>query len=401
MKENRSFDEYFGRFPGADGATTGVMSNGQVVQLAQTPDPMPNDIAHNPIAWELAYDGGGMDGFDLEAGAFSKTGQPLAYSQMSEAQIPSYWAYARRYALGDRMFADWKGWSFGNNLFMVAAQAGREDENNGNRSVWSLPASSVVPKLNTWGCDNTPDTLVTMIDPDGGLSSQFPCFHFRSLPNVLQTYRVPWRFYADPQERSFQHNALDSLSRVRYSPALWQNVQPVTSFYADAAAGTLPAVSWLLGAHVEHPPESACDGENETVRFVNAIMRSPNWSSTMIVIAWDEWGGFYDHVRPPSIDNVSFGFRVPLIVISPWTRMGTSSAGGYVDHTFYSFGSILKFVEDNWGLPSLNTRDAGSSNMMSLFDFSGPHKGRLIRNQRTCAPLPPALERLAATQVQD
>ena len=393
QKENRSFDEYFGRFPGADGATQGTMHDGTIVQLGPTPDPLPNDIAHSEVSFRVAYDKGKMDGFDLEQGAFSKDGQNLAYSQMREEQIPSYWAYARRYALGDRMFASYKGPSFSNNLYTVAAQSGQYYDPNGNRYPIAHPqGGGVKGGLQTWGCDDVPSALVLMRGPDGKTSRQFPCFGFQGLPNILGQYGVSWHYYEPPNRppNGPKHNALHALNPVFSNPSLWAGVVPVSQFTQDALAGSLPAVSWVLGVENEHAPRTACAGENQTVSFVNAVMQGPDWPSTVIIMTWDEWGGYYDHVPPPQVDAVSYGFRVPLLVISPFTKRGGGSDGGYVGHLFYSHESPLKLVETNWNLPSLTPKDATSNDMLDFFDFGAVRKATLILQPRTCPALTPA-----------
>jgi phospholipase C len=401
MKENRSFDEYFGRFPGADGATRGTMSNGQTVDLGETPDPMPNDINHEPTDWETAYHGGAMDGFDKEPGAFSASGQNLAYSQMFEQDIPNYWKYARRYGLGDRFFSAYKGASFANNLFAVAGQSGQYDSSLGGRYIYNLPYSARKSKLGPWGCDDPADTLVTMTTSDGSRSSAFPCFGFRSMPNILEESGVSWSMYGANHTSGFAHNALDSLRQIRYDPAMWSHVKRASDFTNDVRLGRLPAVTWIASPHNEHPPDSACSGENETVRYVNAIMNSPQWPTTAIFVFWDEWGGFYDHVAPPQIDSTSYGFRTPLLVISPYSKLGLSSDGGSVVHTFFSQESTLKFIETNWSLPSLTPRDQNANNMMDFFDFTAPLKQSLILAERSCPALPPALAAEVAEHPDD
>jgi phospholipase C len=402
MKENRSFDSYFGRFPGADGATTGKLSNGTTVSLTRTPDPAPNDINHNGDSWQAAYDGGKMDGFDQEAGAYTASGRQLAYSQMRRRQIPNYWAYAKHYGLGDRFFADWKGPSFGNNLYSVAAQAGQYDSSQGNRIPYFIPVSNFVPRLSPWGCDSPPDTVVTMMSTVGDrMGEAFPCFNFPSLPNTLQNHGMSWDFYGAPGDQGYAHNALDALSSVRNNQAMWSHVRPIASFAKAASAGSLPAVSWIASAQNEHPPYSACDGENETVSFMNALMKGPDWRSTAVFIYWDEWGGFYDHVPPPQINAVSYGFRVPFIVISPWTAVGSSADGGVISHTLYSQASVLKFVEDNWRLPSLTPSDGSANDVMDMFDFHAPRKPKLILSTRKCRQLSRAERRLGHTRPTD
>ena len=399
FKENRSFDEYFGRFPGANGATTALNSKGVTVKLAQTPDPLPNDVWHMPSTFRTAYDGGRMDGFDRERGAVSASGQPLALSQMTESQIPNYWAYARTYALGDNMFAAWKGASFANNLYEIAAQAGRYDSSL-NATVYNNPVSPTVSKLNYWGCDDPADTRVGLQRPDGRVINMFPCFGFRALPNVLAANGVSWNFFSNVSGNS-RHNALDALTPIRRNASLWSKVQQTSSFESEARAGTLPAVSWVVSNQNEHPPQTACSGENETVNLVNDVMSGSDWSSTAVFVVWDEWGGFYDHVKPPQIDYVSYGFRTPLLVISPYTKKGTSSNGGSIDHTFFSSVSPLKFIETNWGLPSLTPADAGSNTMMDLFNFTAPPRPALRLHTRSCPALTLAERHLVRTEGTD
>ena len=407
LKENRSFDQYFGKFKGANGATEGTMSDGTTVQLGPTPEPLPNDIAHNKQAWRVAYNHGAMDGFDKEPGAISrKTGQNLAYTQMSESQIPNYWQYARNYAIGDNVFAPWKGNSFANNIFVLAAQAGQYDPNTGFRSVSGNPSKRT---RFWWGCDDPPDSFVWMVDPaTGDLGKSFPCFTFKALPQVLADEGIPWKLYSDFQDVSNHHNALDAIHGVRYDPNLWGQVQPIANFGADVDAGAMPAVSWIVPTRTDHAPDTACFGENWLVSKVNRIMQSPYWDSTAIFVIWDEWGGFYDHVPPPNLgDRISYGFRVPLLVISPWTKYNTNpQSDGFVDKDFMSHPSLLKFIEWNWGITDkhLTPRDDPSSdigNMVSFFDWSQTPKDPLVLQPHDCRALSAAQLRMLAGQDPD
>jgi phospholipase C len=422
QKENRSFDEYFGALsktnPGINGATSALKSNGGVVSpLPQTPDPLPNDIDHSGWSFGKAYDGGKMDGFDTEKGAYSSSGKPLALSQMQPSTIPDYTAYATTYGLGDNMFASWRGASFTNNIYEVAGQAGRYDTGSTacvpNAAVGgtqachtgglSVAGDPVKPKGSTgigfWGCDDPVGTTVQMINNATGniTRNTYPCFRFKSLPDELSADGVSWKYYANAL--TGHHNALDSINSIRNTPSNWSRVQPESQFKTDLASGKLPSVSWVVPRWTDHPPQSACNGENETVDLVNAVMNSPYWSSTAIVMDWDEWGGFYDHVKPPlwhgnQNEHISYGFRVPLIVISPFVKSGNLSwnghSGGYVDHTFYSFASQLKFVEKAFNLPPLGTDDADSTTgggLMNFFNFSGTPKPKLILKTRTCTKI--------------
>jgi phospholipase C len=393
-KENRSFDHYFGAFPGVNGATQGQKSDGTWVPLTEPPDPLPQDIGHSVSDFTTAYNGGLNNGFDLERGAIGQHGELFPYTQKTEADIPNYWAYAKRFGLGDNMFSDFKGASFGNNMWRYAAQSGREDPSTGFRAIYGIPGGVSRQIPNRWGCDAAPDYEVRM-KAVGGTSNAFPCFTWRALPNILAQSGVSWHYYGDQNDASFGFNSLDGVQKVRYDPALWSNVVPLTQFYTDAAAGTLPAVSWVQPIHTEHPNSGlACDGENESVNLINAVMNGPDWSSTAIVLTWDEWGGFYDHVPPPQVDDLSYGFRVPLIVISPWVKYGGSPDGGYVDSTFFSHASVLKLVETNWGLPSLTSSDGGANDMMDFFDFNQTPKAALILTTHSCPPMTEAGRRL-------
>jgi phospholipase C len=432
QKENRSFDEYFGALsksnPGINGATSAVKHTGAVVSpLPQTPDPLPNDINHSPGAFRKDCDAESRtcrnDGFDEVRGAYSASGKPLALSQMQPATIPTYTSYATTYGLGDNMFASWRGASFGNNLYEVAGQAGRYDRQSGcvpnfavaqtqachtsGRSVSGIPHPSAGSGgLNHhWGCDDPAGTLVSLTSPSGGgTSAMYPCFRFKSLPDELTADGVTWKYYANGLTQL--HNALDSIDSIRNTPSKWSRVQPEGQFTKDVAAGNLPSVSWLVPRWTDHPPQPACAGENETVGLVNAVMNSKYWSSTAIVMDWDEWGGFYDHVKPPLWhgnlnEHISYGFRVPLLVISPFVKAGNLSwnghHGGYVDHTFYSFASQLKFVEKAFNVPPLGTDDADSTTgggLMNFFDFGGPTKPKLLLKPRSCPKISAAAWKL-------
>jgi len=384
-KENRSFDHYFGAFPDAGNdlnqSTTARCyrkSNPSVVDSFTMPaahDPMPQDVSHANSTFYTAYHNGKMDGFCHERGAVvSSTGEDIADSQMRTGDIPNYWSYAKKYGIGDRMFASWRGASFGNNVFAVAAQTGRYSTVLGRRAIYGNPQDPQGGS-HTWGCNNSANTTVSMIDLQGKLSDVFPCFSFPSMPNLLDDAGLDWRYYSAQDGSHFVHSGVAAIRSLRCAPGdappctganpYWDShVVDGTKILSDAANGTLPAVSWYLAKETEHPPKTACAGENATVRAVNAIMQGPEWDSTAVVVWWDEWGGFYDHVKPPTIDHFGYGFRVPLIVLSPYAKQG------YIDHSTGEFDSMLKFIEDNWGLAPLTSRDANAPSLADVFDFS-------------------------------
>jgi phospholipase C len=251
-----------------------------------------------------------------------------------------------------------------------------------------------------------------MIDPaTGKKSNMYPCYRFKALPDELTAAGVSWKSYSNSV--SGFHEALDAIDSIRNDPAKWSNVQPEGNFTKDIAAGNLANVSWIVPRWTDHPPQPACSGENELVGLVNAVQSSPYWNSTAIVVVWDEWGGFYDHVPPPNVynggkpDPISFGFRVPALVISPWVKSGSLANGGYVSSQFYSDASLLKFIERDFGVPSLGADDAQpdamtGGDLMDFFDFSGaaPH-GKLNLSTRSCKAMTAAEKRMVATSDPD
>jgi hypothetical protein len=173
--------------------------------------------------------------------------------------------------------------------------------------------------------------------------------------------------------------ALDAVNHIRNSSVWGTNVVPDTQFVTDAQNGNLPAMSWLVtGKASEHPVYSTCYGENWTVQQINAIMQGPDWNSTAIFLTWDDFGGFYDHVAPPGVDQFGLGIRVPMLIISPYAKTG------YISHTQYEFASVLKFVEERFGLPPLTARDAAANDMLDSFDFTQQPRSPLLLQTRSC-----------------
>ncbi|HVH30529.1 MAG TPA: alkaline phosphatase family protein [bacterium] len=361
VKENRTFDNYFGTFPGADGATSGTISTGQVIPLRHTPDRTKHDIDHSWRAAITAIDGGKMDKFDLIGGG-NVRGEFLAYSQHTERDIPNYWTYARTFVLADKMFSSLTGPSFPNHLYTVGAQSGGAI-NNPNKTK------------GTWGCDSDEGSTVQVMDERGTITQQFPCFDFQTVADSLETAQISWKYYAPGRgEGGYIWNALDAIKHIRQTDLWTTRVARDSQFADDARNGRLPAVSWLVtGRGSEHPPASVCLGENWTVQQLNAIMASPDWNTTAVFITWDDFGGFYDHVPPPKVDAFGFGPRVPLLIISPYAKHG------YISHTQYEFSSLLKFVESRYGLAPLTARDRVADAMLDSFDFNQtPQPPRLL-----------------------
>jgi phospholipase C len=342
MQENRSFDHYFGTFPGADGFP---MQNG--VPTVSCLDPLTGKLVkpyhlnadtnyggpHDSAAAVSDIDGGRMDGFIAMAEqggggeAFDDIDdkQPVAPRRNHDVmgyhdarEIPNYWDYARTYVLQDHLFQTNASWSQPMHLFMVSA--------------WSAHS----PDSNPMHCVNALDK------PDQPwVSGQNP-YAWTDITWLLHRNHVTWKYYY-----------VDSVPEI-WNPLPWfltvngdseaANVEPVDSFYVDAARGTLPQVCWIAPSSKvsEHPPSLVSIGQAYVTGLVNAVMQGPNWDSCAIFLSWDDWGGFYEHVLPEHVDQNGYGMRVPGIVISPWARQG------YIDHQTLSHDAYLKFIEDRF-----------------------------------------------------
>ncbi|HEV2425253.1 MAG TPA: alkaline phosphatase family protein [Terriglobia bacterium] len=369
IKENRSFDQMFGTFPGANGATTATISTGQVIPLGVAPDRLPRDIPHGWQDSLEAQDNGKMDQFDLiNTGGTpcNLNGDELCLTQQNATTIPNYFAYAGAFALGDEMFSSLHGPSLPNHLYTIAAQSG---------GVVGLPQNS----SGLWGCDAPGGAQVPVLDNNGNLTNQYPCFDFQTLADLLDSAGISWRQYASTGN---SWNAFDAINHIRNTSLWTSNVAPETQFVTDAQNGQLPAVSWIVAAEdeSEHPTNPTCNGENWTVDQINAVMQGADWDSTAIFVTWDDFGGLYDHVPPPDVDQYGLGIRVPLLIISPYAK------AGYISHTTYEFSSFLKFAEERFGLASLTSRDAKANDMLDSFNFNQTPLSPLVLQARHCPP---------------
>jgi phospholipase C len=408
VQENHSFDNYFGTYPGARGIPSSllVLSNpGQKNSTAVAPyllsdnqpiylvgDELPEGISDpaqlaanssspylphhlssesSPVltnAWaasHVAYDNGKMDGFISAQGGNAQT---MGYYDRSD--IPYYWDYADHFVLADNFFSSLLGPTFPNHLYIASGAAGP------------------IKGLNNY------DWIVngTIV---GDLGGSYPydklSLSWSTLAQELTAKNTTWNWYdGDPDPTSGSAwNVLPLFSYFQHNPAqITQHVKSTQYFSSDIKAGKLAAVSWImpgswtpptypsgcLGVDTsEHPPARSDCGMDYVSYLVNTVMQSPYWNSTAIVLTWDDWGGFYDHVAPPQVDGYGLGFRVPAIMISPWVKPHL------IDHTQYEFSSMLRFAETVFNLPTLGTRDTSVNNMMSMFDFSQ-------------TPLPPLIE---------
>jgi phospholipase C len=376
MQENRSFDSYFGTYPHADGIPQGVCVpdplNGGCVQPqvdhADSNTGGPHMDAHSAAD----VDGGKMDGFIQEAELKCGGQLPCATDVMGyhvASDIPNYWAYARHFVLDDHMFESEHSWSLPAHLSMV--------------SGWSARCPNPSKPMTCVGTDEPPDRTVANPEP----------FAWTDLTWLLHEHRVNWGYYLDNGARSAGNhggvpaiwNTLPGFTDVQHD-GQEGNVQPLTSFLAHAQAGTLPAVSWIVPAPAdsEHPPALVSRGQAYVTRIINAVMRSKDWDSSAIFLAWDDWGGFYDNVVPPTADALGYGIRVPALVISPYARRG------FIDHGALSSDSYLRFIEDDF-LGGARLNPATDRRPDSRPDVREKHAGNLMRDfnfsQRPSPPL--------------
>jgi phospholipase C len=373
IKENRSFDNYFGLFPGANGASTGLTSYGATVPLLETPDyAYPFDPEHGWASGNEAIDGGKMDRFDLLADSNINGQGYLGFTQATQTQLPNYWTYAQDFVLADNAFSSIQSDSFTNHLYTVAAQSA---------GALFISGPTTGAQSGSFGCDAPVGTAGVTADDEGNISKIFPCYNMQTLADSLQSAGISWKFYAPPEgQRGYNFSTLDAINQIRNGPLWATNVVNDANFVSDAATG-LPAVSWLVtgGAASEHPKHGAlCAGENWTVEQINAIMNGPDWNSTAIFVTWDDFGGIYDHVAPPVVDNWGLGPRVPFLIISPYAQAGK------ISHTQYEFSSVLKFIEERFGLAPLTERDANANDTTDSFNFAQAPIPPTILQTRTC-----------------
>jgi len=387
MQENRSFDSYFGTYPGADGIPSGVTFPDPSGGPAIAPFHDSADVNRGgPHSWVNAIadiDGGKMDGFlgqsyqakVVDAGPNATNPSAavgpnfrdvMGYHDSSE--IPNYWNYAHLYVLQDRLFESVASYSLPAHLYMLAAQSGGYVGVPGQAKPTEYGFAEMTESLKVKGIDwKYYVTSGKIIDAEGGqvaggLSQQVQHPHQYTLWNPLPAFSAVEN---DPEERAREVDT--------------------SQFYRDASAGKLPQVSWIIpsGPVSEHPPAGVQQGMAYVTGLVNAIMRSPEWNSTAIFVSWDDWGGFYDHVVPPKVDQYGYGMRVPGLVISPYAKQG------YVDHNVYSFDSWLRLVEERFGISPLTTRESKVGDMLAAFDFTQtPRQPVLLSSTTQGTPYP-------------
>jgi phospholipase C len=396
VQENRSFNDFFATFPNADGATQGLMKTStgdQYVTLKKVNLAEPCDFTHSYHSFQKADDGGKMDGFNLEGGGRGQQcrDNPTGpYQYVNPQQIAPYWDIAMQYVLADHTFQTQGSGSFTAHQDLIAGATIIDPEQT--RSLVDLPTNE------PWGCDSPPGTHTSVLRYiHAGVfkykahTGPYPCLTYHTIRDLLDAKSISWRYYCPPVFGGTGNmwNAFDPIKAVREGPEWGVNVTDSdTQIFTDISKGVLPAVTWVIpdGEDSDHPGQQEDDGPSWVASLVNAVGQSSYWNTSAIIIVWDDWGGFYDSFPPPLQDHWGgLGFRVPMMIVSPYAREGSGS-GGYVSHTQYEFGSILKFIEGTFGLGSLGTTDVRANSLVDSFDFTQqPRSFSVIPSKRNKA----------------
>jgi phospholipase C len=368
IQENRSFDDLFQGFPGADTQSYGYTSTGAKVTLQPVGLEAPWDIDHSSTSFFEACNGTGSlpgtncqnNGFDREYVGCGGGGPPCPnahpmYGYVPRSESQPYFDMASKYVIGDRMFTSHlDASSFISHQYIIRANA----------------SSSVDYPSSTWGCDGGPSDQVNTINQQRQIGSPItPCYDTQTLGDELDTAKLSWGYYtASIYGDGNIWNAYQAIKHIRYGKDWSRNViTPQTKFFDVISSGKLPVVSWVTPT-CENSDHAGCGsntGPAWVTSLVNAVGESKYWKSTAIFIMWDEYGGWYDHVPPQMVDYDGLGMRVPLVIISPYAKKG------FVSHVQYEHGSILRFTEDQFGLPRLAASDTrANSPEDDCFDFT-------------------------------
>ena len=417
MQENRSFDQYFGTYPGADGIP---MQNGvptvcstdpetkQCVKPYHNPDDVNSGGPHASASATTDINGGKMDGFvaAFREGAKACKGKnvdtpgctagkaPDVMGWHDAREIPNYWTYAQNFVLQDKMFEPNASWSLPSHLFMVSAWSANCTKPGDPTSCTSaLDGPSLKPGK----------TGASLTEANAGKLD----YAWTDLTYLLHNANISWAYYlseGDQPDCADDAMLCEPTKQSKDVPGIWNplpgfdtvkqddqlaNIQTVDKYFTAAKNGTLPAVSWITPENTvsEHPPAKISDGQAYVTSLINAAMQGPDWNTTAIFLAWDDWGGFYDHVAPPKVDENGYGLRVPGLVISPYAKQG------YIDHQTLSFDAYLKFIEDD----SLNgaridPKTDGRPDPRPDVRENAPQLGNLIQDfDFTQAPRPPMI----------
>jgi phospholipase C len=371
MLENRSFNHMFGAFPGVTGAAKVGVVDGKEVPLITAPEWLPADLPHDRAAAVNDVHGGKMDGF----GMYDPGDVPAVKYAMSVHQrdtMANWWRWAERFVLCDHVFASANSASYPNHLYMIAGTSGGAFDNP-EQSPEVLQVRRDQGLAKTWGCDAPDGAKVSIYDYDVGdgdsvrpLKVVRPCFTFDTQGQQLSRDGIDWAFYAaNEKETGYIWNAYAAIDGVHDSDLWDDHIRDVDGLLRDIRANRLPPVTWVTPRYEfsDHPPYSTIWAQNWATQVISAIMRSRIWKDTAVFVTWDEWGGTYDPVKPPTVDALGLGVRVPMLVISPWANRGM------IDHEIGEFSSPNRFIADNWSLDHLTDRVRRTHNFEHVFDF--------------------------------
>ena len=367
MQENHTFDNYFGTYPGADGIPPGTCmpvdpfdsTNTECVEPYSIGDSPIDDLDHSLSTFKLQYNDGKMNGFVYALNQRNQDGAS-AMGYYDDSVVSYHWNIADEYVLFDRFFSSDHGGSFANHMYWMSGTPGKK----GSTSAGDY------------------DDLPTIFDR-------------------LEEQGISWKFYVQNYDPQINYRTLSEYSGNRTSQAIWvpilhidrfiddpnlsSHIVDMSEYFTDLENDTLPAVSYMVPSGAsEHPPGSLRSGQKFVKSLIQALMRSEAWDSSAFLYTYDDWGGWYDHVPPPQVDENGYGMRVPALLVSAYARRG------YIDSTELDFTSVPKFIEENWNLEPLADRDANANSFMNAFDFSQPPRqaffipfNRVVKDQIT------------------
>lgn len=365
MQQNHTFDNYFGTYPGANGVPPGTCMPISLSNPDETGCVAPfridsytlEDLNHSKTTFEYQYQDGEMDGFVEALNRLNQDGA-LAMGYYDEQDLPYYWNLADQFVLFDNYFSSARTGSITNRMFSIAGQPGAEFNRIPEQGFGDIP--TIFDKLEERG-----------ISWKYYIKDYNPELNYRNLQGLD---------YLPPQ---VQWVPLLGYARFLDDPELFSRIVDLDEYYVDLENGTLPAVSYvlLLGA-TEHPLGDLSLGQRTTRTMIQMLMQSDAWESSALLITYDDWGGWYDHVAPPKVDEYGYGFRVPALLVSAYAHQGN------IDHTLLDHTSILKFIGENWGIQPLAERDAKANNFLSAFDFTAPPREPMLISGSREAPDP-------------
>ena len=364
VQENRTPDYLFQGIPGADISQYAIDSRGERVRLRPVSLSSGYGLGHDHDSFVRDYHDGKMDGFD--AGMARNRLRPFGYAP--ESEVKPYHDMARQYVLADHMFESNEGPSFPAHLYLISGTA--TDKGIFRYRVSDNTYSRETKHTAPGGCDTGPSIVVPTISLDEGTNGPrvSPCFDRPVLTDLLDGQGVSWRYYEHGKGPGLWH-AFDAIRHVRYGADYKYVISPSQQILKDVPRGKLAGVTWVIPRDdwSDHSGKHATkEGPPWVAAVVNAIGESKFWKSTAIFVVWDDWGGWYDHVPPTIYNAYELGFRVPLLVISPYAKRG------YVSKVQHEFGSILAFTEETYGIPkgALHATDERADDLSDAFDFS-------------------------------